>query len=83
MYMKTIALPEEVYKKLIGLKIEQGNKTAAELIDKLIIEYKKKRLEEFGKEFRKSLKEKDITFKQLLKESRKIREEIADEWFPD
>jgi len=33
--------------------------------------------------FRKKLKEKGISFSELLKRSRKIREEIADERFPD
>ncbi len=81
--MKTIALPEDIYKQLMSLKIQEGNKTAADLIDKLIIEYRKRKLAEAGEFFRKSLKESGLTFKQLLKESRKIREEIADEWFPD
>lgn len=79
--MKTIALPEETYRELIELKLQQGDKTAAALINKLIIEYKKRKFLEASNLFRRKLAEKKISFPELLKKSRAIREEISDEWF--
>ena len=64
--MKTISIPEELHKKIVALKMQEGAKNAAELIDKLIIEYRKQRLREFSEEFRKSLKEKGITTKKFF-----------------
>jgi len=79
--MKTIALPEEVYQELIELKVKQKEKTAAELITKLVIEYKKKKFIESSTIFKQRLKERKISFEELLKKSRSVREEISDEWF--
>jgi|TARA_B100001971_G_C18069644_1_gene472385 predicted CopG family antitoxin len=81
--MKTISLPEDIHRSLIELKLKEGNKTAADLIEKLIIEYQKKRLHDFSVKFKKSLKEKGMTIEEFLKESDKIREELADEWYPE
>jgi len=81
--MKTIALPKDLHRELVNLKLELGNKNTAELIEKLIVEYKKRQFQEFSREVRKRMKEKGISFEELLKRSKKIREEIADEWWPD
>ncbi len=81
--MKTISIPEDLHKQLVELKIREGQKNAAELIKKLIIEYRKQRLHEISKKFKEALAKKGITFEQFLKDARKIREEIADEWYPD
>tara|TARA_Y100000310_G_C20115735_1_gene549191 strand:- start:128 stop:373 length:246 start_codon:yes stop_codon:yes gene_type:complete len=80
--MKTISLPEDVHRSLIELKLREGNKTAADLIEKLIIEYRKQKLDRARKIFRKALDEKGITIEEFLKESDKIKEEIFNERYP-
>ena len=80
---KTISIPEDLHRKIIALKMQEGAKNAAELIEKLIVEYREKKFREASELFRRKLKESGMTFDEILKESRKIREEIADEWFPD
>jgi predicted CopG family antitoxin len=77
--MKTIAIPEDLHRELVSLKLEGANKNAAELIRKLIGEYKKKRILEFSNLFRKKLAEKNISFEEFLRRSDKIREELANE----
>ena len=79
--MKSIGISEELHKKLIALKLQEGSKNAAELIEKLIIEYKKQKFRESSQVFREALNKKGITFKEFLKRSKKIREEMADEGF--
>ena len=81
--MKTIAIPEDLHRELISLKLKEGNKNAAELIAKLISEYKKKKLDDFSSEIRERMQEKGLTLQELLRRSRKIREEIANERFSD
>lgn len=81
--MKTIAIPEDLHKEIMQLRFQKGNKNTAELIKEIMLEYKQKKFLEASKLFREKLKEKNISFSELLKRSRKIREEIADEWFPD
>ena len=81
--MKTIGIPEELHKKIVALKLQEEIKTSAELIEKLIIAYRKQKFEEASKLFRKKLKERGMALTDLLKASGKIREEISNEWFPD
>ena len=81
--MKTISIPEDVHKELMKLKLEQREKNSALLIKKLILSYKEKKFQEHSKQFREMLDKNGKSFKQFLKESRKIREEIADDWYPD
>ena len=79
--MKTISIPEELHKELIGLKLEERKKNAAQLIEELILEYKKQRFLTASGIFRNALKEKKLSFSALLEKSAKIREEISNEWF--
>jgi len=79
--MKTIALPEELHKELMQLRLQRGSKNAADLIKEMVCEYRQKKFLEASALFKRKLKEKNISFSELLKKSRKIREEIADEWF--
>ena len=81
--MKTIALPEELHKELINLKLEQKDKNIAELLKRLILAYKEQKFLDNSQKFRAMLKKSGESFEEFLKESRKIREEIADEWFPE
>ncbi len=78
--MKTIALPEDLHKELLQPK-QENRKNTAELINKLITEYKRQRFFNASKLFRNAMKKRNINFPSLLKKSRKIREELADEWF--
>ena len=79
--MKTIAIPEDLHQKLMQLRLQKGSKNSAELIKELLYEYREKRFLEASNLFKKRLKEKNISFSELLKKSRKIRGEIANEWF--
>ena len=81
--MKTNCIPEDLHKELVAIKLEEGNKNAAELIKKLIIEYKRKKFLEASGIFRASMKKQGLTLKELLKRSRKIREEIVNGKFPN
>jgi len=81
--MKSIGISEKTHKELVTLKLEENNKNADEIIRKLIISYKKMRFMEASLLFNQKLKEKNISFKKLLKKSKAIREEVADELFPD
>lgn len=75
--MKTIALPEDLHRELLKLKIYNRNKNVAELIRKLVYEYRQKQFLEFSNLFRQRLKEKGMSFKEFLKKSEKIREELS------
>ena len=79
--MKTIGIPEDLHKELVELKLEENKKNAAELIEELVLEYRKQKFLKASGIFRKALKEKRLSFPALLKKSRKIRGEISDEWF--
>jgi len=81
--MKTISIPDELHEELSILRIKEKNKTAAELINKLLIEYQKNKFYEASNLFSRKINEKKINFQSFLKNSRKIREEISDEWFSD
>lgn len=81
--IKTISIPEDLHKELIKLKLDYGDKNVAEIIKKLILFYKRQKLLEHSIKFRESLKKKGITFEEFLKRAEKIREEVADELFPD
>ena len=79
--VKTISIPEDLHRELVYLKLENNKKNTAELVRSLIIAYKKQRFLEASNLFRQKLKESGKSFDEILKKSRKIREEIADEWF--
>lgn len=79
--MKTIALPEDLHRELMELRLRKRNKNTAELIKELLYDYRERKFLEASALFRENLGEKNISFAELLKKSRKIREEIADEWF--
>ena len=80
--MKTISIPEDLHKELVNLKLEERNRNMAGIIKNLILTYKEKRFLNNSLRFREKLKKSGKSFEGFLKESRKIREEIADELFP-
>ncbi len=79
--MKTISIPEELHKQIIDLKLEQRDRNVAEIIKKLILSYREQKFLELSQKFREMLKREGKSFSDFLKESRKIKEEVADEWF--
>lgn len=79
--IKTICIPEELHKELVNLKLDERNKNMAEIIRNLILAYKEKKFLNNSLKFGEMLKRNRKNFSSLLKESRKIREEIADDWF--
>jgi predicted CopG family antitoxin len=79
--MKTISIPEDLHKELIKLKLDTKDKNAAELIKKLIRAYREQKFLELSQKFREMLKRNGKSFDEFLKDSEKIKEEIADEWF--
>lgn len=81
--MKTIAISDELHNEIISMKIKEKAKTAEELLKKSLIAYRKQKLHEASEMFRNALAEKGITIEDFLKSSIKIREEIANEWYPD
>ena len=80
--MKTISVPEELHKDLAKLKLDENRKNTAELIKQLVIEHRRQKFLRSSEIFREAMKKKGLTLKELLKRSRRIREEIADEGFP-
>ncbi len=78
--MKTIGISEQSHKNLINLKLEERTRNIEEIIEKLIIEYKKLKFIEASDLFKSKLKEKNISFHHILKKSKEVRKEIADEW---
>ncbi|MEK6848539.1 MAG: hypothetical protein AABX65_02820 [Nanoarchaeota archaeon] len=79
--MKTIAISEEVHRELVNIKLQERERNIAALISILVSDYKRKKLLEAGGLLKRKMSEKNLGFYDLLKSSRKIREEIADEWF--
>lgn len=79
--MKTISIPEELHKQIIELKLEEREKNVAGIIKRLIISYREQKFLELSQKFRGMLKREGKSFSDFLKESRKIKEEVADEWF--
>ena len=79
--MKTVAISEETHKDLVNLKLAERTGSTDELIHKLIIEYRKQKLEKASQMFRDAMKEKGLTLQDILKDTKKIRKEIYDEHF--
>ena len=81
--VKTISIPEDLHKELIRLKLDYGDRNIAEGIKKLVAFYKQQKFLEHSRRFREIIKKEGISFEEFLKRSEKIREEVADELFPD
>lgn len=62
----TVAISEQTHKELSILKIKEGYKSIDELIKELIIEYKKNKLLEISKEFRKRMDERGLKPEDLI-----------------
>jgi len=79
--MKTIAIPEELHKKLLSLKLEYNNKNLADLMENMLIEYRKYQFLKASNLVRDKMKKNKVSLGDLLKKSKVVREEVANEWF--
>jgi predicted CopG family antitoxin len=74
----TISVKKETKKELKRLKIQFETKSMDDLLRVLIIDAKKKYIDEFSKDFRQRLQEKGLTIDDVIKSGREIRKEILD-----
>ena len=72
----TISIKKATKKELNRLKEIYESKSMDDLLRILIVQEKKRRIDEFSDEFRRRLKEKDLTLEDIIKSGEKIREEI-------
>ena len=65
--MTTVAISPELAKELKLLKMEEGLASIDEVIEKMLIEYKKRRFLEASEKFRERMKEKGLKLEDLTK----------------
>lgn len=65
--MVTIALPEGTAKELKLLKLEEGRASLDEVIQKILVEYKKMKFLEASEKFMKRMEEKGLKLADLTK----------------
>ncbi len=75
----TISIKKTTKKELKRLKEIYETKSMDELLRILIVQEKKRRIDEFSDEFRRRIKEKNLTLEDIIKSGEKIREEILKE----
>lgn len=63
----TVAVSPELVKELKLLKMEEGFASIDEVIEKMLVEYKKRRFLEASEKFRKRMKEKGLKLEDLTK----------------
>jgi len=81
--MKTIALPEDLHKELLRLKLDHGSKNVSDILRKMLNAYRRQRFLQASKMFNEMLRKSGKSFKQFLKDADKIKEEVVNEQFPD
>ncbi len=79
MTFTTISIKEQTKKELKKLQEMYDAKSMDELIKELIIQAKKKYINEFSKDFKVRLKEKGLTLEEIIKSGEEIRKEILKE----
>ena len=79
MTFTTISIKEKTKKELKKLQERFDSKSIDELIKKLIVQAKKKHINEFSKDFKTRLNQKGLTLEDIIKSGGKIREEILKE----
>lgn len=62
----SIAVSEETRRRLARLKLEEGSRSIDELLDAMLIEYRKARLLEASATFRGKLREQGVRFEDLV-----------------
>ena len=83
MKIKTIQMPEDLHREIMQIKLNQGERNIAQIIRELLLAYKEKKFQEHSRKFKEMLKKRKESFEDFLKDARKVREEIADEQYPD
>ena len=80
MNVTTISIKKETKKELKKLQERYKVKSMDDLINKLIIETKKKFVDDFSKDFKQRLEEKGMTLNDIMESGEEIRKEIWKEW---
>ncbi|MHA1191355.1 MAG: hypothetical protein ACTSP9_03550 [Promethearchaeota archaeon] len=75
----TISIKDQTKKDLKNLLSIYNAKSMDELLKLLIIEAKKKKIDDFGIEFKKKLKEKNLSFEDIVNSGEEIRTKILKE----
>jgi hypothetical protein len=75
----TISIKEGTKKELRRFKEIYETKSMDDLLRILITQEKKRRIDEFSDDFRKRLKEKNLTLEDIIKSGEEIRAEILKE----
>ncbi len=75
----TISIKDKTKKELKNLLSLYNAKSMDELLKLLIIEAKKKKIDDFGIEFQKKLKEKNLSLEDIIKSGEEIRTKILKE----
>ena len=75
----TISIKDKTKKELKNLLSLYNAKSMDDLIKLLIIEAKKKKIDDFGIEFQKKLKEKNLSLEDIIKSGEDIRAKILKE----
>jgi len=75
----TISIKDKTKKELKNLLSIYNAKSMDELLKLLIIEAKKKRIDDFGIEFQRKLKEKNLSLEDIIKSGEEIRAKILKE----
>lgn len=63
----TVAISPELARELKLLKMEEGFASIEEVIEKMLVEYKKRRFLEASEKFRERMKEKGLKLEDLTK----------------
>ncbi|MBD3340518.1 MAG: hypothetical protein GF353_15525 [Candidatus Lokiarchaeota archaeon] len=79
MTITTISIKEDTKRELKRLKQHYKLKSMDELLKKLIVEAKKRFIDDFSKDFRQRLEEKGLTLGDIIKSGLEIRKEILKE----
>ena len=75
----TISIKDKTKKELKNLLSLYNAKSMDELLKLLIREAKKKKIDDFGIEFQKKLKEKNLSLEDIIKSGEEIRAKILKE----
>ena len=75
----TISIKDKTKKELKNLLSLYNAKSMDDLLKLLIIEAKKKKIDDFGIEFKKKLKEKNFSLEDIIKSGEEIRAKILKE----
>ena len=75
----TISIKEKTKKELKKLQEEYHTKSMDELLKILIVEAKSKYIDEFSKDFKARLEERNLTLEDIMKSGENIRKEILKE----